>query len=853
MGKKLYPPYIENKLPAFTVNGSICIPFKLNRIVHPDEFDKVSVMIKSIQTGDIKEIVETGNIQYKESYQQHEAYILPEQLKVFKPESGQYYRIQIACIEKSNDKIIGHYSDVGVIKCTNKPVISIDGLDEGVNTNRLKYVGTYSNNDSTEKVYWYQFDLWDQENVLVASSGQQIHNSATDESTTSSYDTWVLEKSLEKNKYYYLTYSIITNNGFSSSSPRFSIRDFDTVNIDINSKLVATFNYDDGYVGLKLIPENPDKTISGSYSVSRHSNEDDSWHEIYKFNVVNQKVSQMDELWRDYTVQQGITYTYAIQKFNANNLYSNRLTHTNSDGTKTPICIDFEDAFLFDGKRQLKIRYNPKVSSFKSTVLESKVDTLGGQFPFIFRNGNVDYKEFPISGLLSYLTDINGLFLPLTLEDGFMTNLSGENMYNERQFKMEALEWLNNGQPKLFRSPAEGNHIIRLMNVSLTPVDTISRMLHSFNSTAYEIAEYNYSNLNHYGFIEVPEIEKRAMKFAQTRIEDFQNILPSNIYGIRITNAVPASIYELTIGKKEPVSIEIGATGNYYISNLEEPLVNIRLISGLAGQATLEYGYYDTAVPDNFDLISDVKSSDEISAMTGLGIPENENQDYDLITKNLEDIRRQVGIVHYMRIMPRLLVKVELKNGEWHYAEKDGGVLNPSITEIYYTDENHFYEYLNNEMTGKNSSKIKRAYDEGELYKVYLKQIGLPAHGLDLSVNNVYNSPEGKLEDKTLIGSPIIYSIGNYSRYEYYNFPDLVDIYASYGIYIELAYQLKEIEYSVEDETDIKETKENWLKAKEQLKNGENSMTQAEVNRLYSIYIDKLENRLVLEEEYHAL
>jgi hypothetical protein len=67
------------------------------------------------------------------------------------------------------------------------------------------------------------------------------------------------------------------------------------------------------------------------------------------------------------------------------------------------VLCDFEDAFLYDGERQLKIRFNPQISSFKSTILESKVDTIGGKYPFVFRNGNVEYKEFSIAGLLSVL------------------------------------------------------------------------------------------------------------------------------------------------------------------------------------------------------------------------------------------------------------------------------------------------------------------------------------------------------------------------------------------------------------------------------------------------------------------
>jgi len=61
---------------------------------------------------------------------------------------------------------------------------------------------------------------------------------------------------------------------------------------------------------------------------------------------------------------------------------------------------------------------------------------------------------------------------------------------------MEVLEWLTNGKPKLFRSPGEGNFIVRLMNTSLSPNDTLGRMLHTFSCTAYEIAEYNHKNLN---------------------------------------------------------------------------------------------------------------------------------------------------------------------------------------------------------------------------------------------------------------------------------------------------------------------------------------------------------------------
>ncbi|MBR2247112.1 MAG: hypothetical protein IJ880_08825 [Bacilli bacterium] len=67
--------------------------------------------------------------------------------------------------------------------------------------------------------------------------------------------------------------------------------------------------------------------------------------------------------------------------------------------------------FLSDGVRQLKIKFNPKVASFKNTIPEQKIETIGNKYPFIFRNGSVCYKEFPISGLISFQTDNAMLFL----------------------------------------------------------------------------------------------------------------------------------------------------------------------------------------------------------------------------------------------------------------------------------------------------------------------------------------------------------------------------------------------------------------------------------------------------------
>ena len=85
-------------------------------------------------------------------------------------------------------------------------------------------------------------------------------------------------------------------------------------------------------------------------------------------------------------------------------------------------------------------------------------------------------------------------------------------MRAERIFKMTLLDWLNNGETKLFRSPSEGNYLVKLTNVSLSPEDKLGRMLHNFSCQAYEIEDLSYSNLLKLGFIQNVSEEKLIIK-----------------------------------------------------------------------------------------------------------------------------------------------------------------------------------------------------------------------------------------------------------------------------------------------------------------------------------------------------
>ena len=58
---------------------------------------------------------------------------------------------------------------------------------------------------------------------------------------------------------------------------------------------------------------------------------------------------------------------------------------------------------------------------------------------------------------------------------------------------------------KLFRSPQEGNYIVRLLNVSLSANAQTGRMLHTFTCTADEVAPFTFENLAEYNLTGVKQ------------------------------------------------------------------------------------------------------------------------------------------------------------------------------------------------------------------------------------------------------------------------------------------------------------------------------------------------------------
>jgi hypothetical protein len=82
----------------------------------------------------------------------------------------------------------------------------IKGLDENSsNKNTYEYTGVYlQEHDMSEKIYSYEFNLYDDSNNIIATTGKLIHNNSVDIDIDSSNDSWRIRKNLAINKPYYL-------------------------------------------------------------------------------------------------------------------------------------------------------------------------------------------------------------------------------------------------------------------------------------------------------------------------------------------------------------------------------------------------------------------------------------------------------------------------------------------------------------------------------------------------------------------------------------------------------------------------------------------------------------------------
>lgn len=195
--------------------------------------------------------------------------------------------------------------------------------------------------------------------------------------------------------------------------------------------------------------------------------------------------------------------------------------------TQDPVILLTDDIFLITKKGILRIAYNPELTQYKRNMVDQITTTIGGAYPFVTRNGKQKHRTFSLGGLLSYNREkaqlyeakeiknydsfvgnneaylassaIETIFTQLPDSEHYkhLSNMDKEILY-EKEFREKAMDFLYSDDIILFKSMQEGNIIVRLTGVSMTPNAQLSRNIYSFTSQAVEVMDNSVENCYNY-------------------------------------------------------------------------------------------------------------------------------------------------------------------------------------------------------------------------------------------------------------------------------------------------------------------------------------------------------------------
>ena len=228
--------------------------------------------------------------------------------------------------------------------------------------------------------------------------------------------------------------------------------------------------------------------------------------------------------YKDYFIISDQVYLYTVQPVTELNHYG--ALQNNQAGLNR-----YEYSWLIDvNGDQIEI-LNSAISSININTKDGIIETIGGEKPFTDRFSNLKYKSFQITGTIASIGDFNNHLVPEVEQElytdrkdiqsiinkkflektGSLPNTFSNNLRNdlnfERKFRDKVIETLENGNPKLFKSPTEGLMIVKLSGITITPKASLNRVIYDFSATATEVDNFSADSIKDFNIKEVIEIE----------------------------------------------------------------------------------------------------------------------------------------------------------------------------------------------------------------------------------------------------------------------------------------------------------------------------------------------------------
>lgn len=477
----------------------------------------------------LKQIKKDNNRQTNDKYYIE---IKPEDLEGCNFEIDKYYKVQIRFTGKDatdpgidltdpdaiqaidswltyNEKYFSEWSTVCLIRGISEPTVELKGfsttstaeITENIANTQVVGQLLFADENETETLKSYQIKVYNSNNELLFDTNMLYSNDYTDVNTFN----YAIKYYFPVGEGYYFTLNYITKNLYEETL-KYNFNIVESQYTALSVVMDAYKDVDNGNIGIRVTKSRATGYFTGSVVIRRADHRDgfSIWEDVYSADYY--AVNYIDFIWHDYTIESGVWYKYAVQAVDPNGVRKPMLQF------KVPIMMVLEDMFLSTADEQIRIAFNPNISSFKQVYNEVKIDTIGSQYPYIKRSGYNNYAQFPIGGMIFSQMDEDGIFL--TKEDAYGDMIVEYENYNdveqispysdviwEKTFRDKVKKFLEADDVKLFRSPTEGNYLVKLMDIQFQPNQTLGRRLWSFSATAYEIDACNIDNYNKYNIM----------------------------------------------------------------------------------------------------------------------------------------------------------------------------------------------------------------------------------------------------------------------------------------------------------------------------------------------------------------
>lgn len=539
----LYPPIIDTYMPAFIRSQNCKVYFSLSSYNNLSDIKYAQISIQYQNTNNsafnlstypteiklTKVLEDTSRVDKDKFYVE----IGPKDIQGGIFNINTYYKVQIRFCDTNtpdsgvapsavwltdNRQHFSEWSTVTLVRGIDTPIILLNNWNDtnvSVSSTALTVVGTLTFNNTLEKesLKSYKLFLYDDSNDSLCEEAEDIYLS----DFSFNEINYSFKFALNRGKTYRLKIEYITENLYEGSATYYlTVATVSAITAPTSLSINAELNQEIGGIHIMLNFKNS-AALTGKVIIKRTSaySNFQRWETLH---IVADGQYSTTYDWYDLTIESGVFYKYGFVYETADGV-SDIVEIKNSP---TWMLI-LEDIYLMADGLQLAIKFNPQVSSIKYVLNESITNTLGSQYPYIRRNGNTKYLQFSFSGLISSEADEHQIFTNKYLEYGDLIDdyekYNQNNKINhhndiiyEQKFREKVMDFLYNNSIKLYRSATEGNVLVKLMDITFTPIATLGRRIYSFSATAYQVDDFNIENLENYNIL----IKTKNINYSET-------------------------------------------------------------------------------------------------------------------------------------------------------------------------------------------------------------------------------------------------------------------------------------------------------------------------------------------------